>query len=204
VPEQTLGQATINSLTAMIQQESAKPPSLEPRGRRPEEREARAPVQRAEPAEPAQNVAEAVPLSLSMPRWARHVPFHALRRLFETVIMSPLVRTFARLEIEGLDHVRRLEPPFLLLANHRSNLDTVLLKVAVPQPSGDRIAPAMTTRLHRTFFEGEHGSLYRRAREWIEVRLAQLLFNAWPISETGNVLSSLSYAANWRTQDSDH
>jgi Acyltransferase len=52
----------------------------------------------------------------------------------------------------------------------------------------------MTTRLHRIFFEGEHGAFYRRAQEWIEVRLAQLLFNAWPISETGNVLSSLSYA----------
>jgi long-chain acyl-CoA synthetase len=158
VPEQTLSQATVASLTAMIKQESGKPPP-EPPGHRPENREARAPAPRAESAEPAQAVAEAGPPSLSMPRWARRVPFDALRRLFEKLVMIPLVRTFARLEIEGLEHVRRVEHPFLLVANHRSNLDTVLLKVVVPQPSGGRIVPAMTTRLHRTFFEGEHGSL---------------------------------------------
>jgi hypothetical protein len=131
---------------------------------------------------------------LAMPRWAASPPVHLLRRLFDEVIVVPLVGLYARTTVEGRENLKGLEPPFLILANHRSYLDTALIRQHLPRRLRGRVAPAMTTRYHRCAFGEVSGSPWRWASERFQVILLQLLFNAWPLPETVGFPRSLLYA----------
>jgi 1-acyl-sn-glycerol-3-phosphate acyltransferase len=52
----------------------------------------------------------------------------------------------------------------------------------------------MTTRWERVFFGEETGTFRRFFKEWIESRMLQLLFNAWPLPRTAGFRHSLLYA----------
>jgi len=131
---------------------------------------------------------------LSMPRWAASSPVRLLRRLFEEAVIAPFVGLYARTTIEGRENLQGLEAPFLILANHRSYLDTALIKLCLPARLRGRVAPAMTTRYHRCVFGEVSGSAWRYCSERFQVLLLQLLFNAWPLPETVGFPRSLSYA----------
>ncbi|MBI4169475.1 MAG: AMP-binding protein [Acidobacteria bacterium] len=132
--------------------------------------------------------------SLRMPRWALRAPVHLLRRVLEEAVYVPFVRFYARPEVLGLERLAGAEPPFLLVANHRSYLDSGLFKTMLPGRLRGRIAPAMTTRYHRVFFGETEGGPVRYAKEWFQVRLVEFLFNAWPLPETAGLRASLFYA----------
>ena len=131
---------------------------------------------------------------LSMPRWAASPPVHLLRRLIEEAVIVPFVRLHARTTVVGRENLQGLEAPFLILANHRSYLDTALVKLCLPARLRGRVAPAMTTRYHRCAFGEVSGSVWRYASERFQVLLLQLLFHAWPLPETVGFPRSLSYA----------
>jgi long-chain acyl-CoA synthetase len=132
--------------------------------------------------------------SLRMPRWTRRAPVRLARRLVEETLFGAIVHFFARPEVRGLEHLKEVTPPFLLVANHHSYLDGGLFKTLLPRPLRGRIAPGMTTRHHRVFFGEAEGGLGRYMKEWFQVRLVEFLFNAWPLPETAGVRDSLSYA----------
>ncbi len=119
---------------------------------------------------------------------------HLLRRLLEEALYRPVVLLQARPEVIGLENLRKADPPYLFVCNHRSYLDTGLFKTALPRPLRGRIAPAMTTRHHRVFFGEVPGGTWHRLKEWIQVRLLQCLFGAWPLPETAAFRHSLDYA----------
>jgi long-chain acyl-CoA synthetase len=132
--------------------------------------------------------------SLRMPRWARLRPLGWLRRAFEEAILFPFVRYHARPEIVGRERLEGLERPFLLVGNHRSYIDTPLAHAALPWRLRGRLAPAMTTRLHRAFFGERAAPRLEYLLEWLEVRAVQLLFHGWPLPETAGFRRSLSYS----------
>jgi len=129
-----------------------------------------------------------------MPRWARRAPAHLLRRLLEEALYRPVVLIQARPEVLGLEHLRKADPPYLFVCNHQSHLDAGLFKTALPLRLRGRIAPAMTTRHHRVFFGETPGGALRYLKEWIQVRLVEWLFGAWPLPETAAFRRSLDYA----------
>jgi long-chain acyl-CoA synthetase len=131
---------------------------------------------------------------LRMPRWARAMPARLFRRLFEEALVRPFVRFFARPEVAGLENLEAAEPPYLFVANHHSYFDTGLFKTLLPLRLRGRIAPGMTTRYHRVFFGERPGGLPRYLKEWLQVRLVELLFGAWPLPETAGFRTSVSYA----------
>lgn len=131
---------------------------------------------------------------LSMPRWAASLPVRALRSILEEAVILPLVALHTRTTVAGRENLKGLEPPFLVLANHRSHLDTMLIKRGLPRRLRGRLAPAMTTRHHRCAFGEGGGSLGRYLKERLQVFLVQLLFNAWPLPETVGFRRSLDYA----------
>ncbi len=132
--------------------------------------------------------------SLAMPRWAASWPVRLLRRLVNELVLIPLVRLYTRTRIEGLGNLAGLEPPFLLLSNHHSYLDTMLVKRCLPLRLRGRMAPAMTTRYLRCAFGEVPGSFTRYAKETFLALLVELLFHAWPLPETAGFRRSLSYS----------
>jgi long-chain acyl-CoA synthetase len=129
-----------------------------------------------------------------MPRWTRLLPVRLVRRAIEECLMIPFIRFYARPRIAGLEHLRDVRPPCLFVANHRSYMDTGLFKATLPRALRGRIAPGMTTRYHRVFYGEAEGGLARRMKEWIQVRLVEFFFNAWPLPETAGLRASLAYA----------
>ncbi|HEU5322253.1 MAG TPA: 1-acyl-sn-glycerol-3-phosphate acyltransferase, partial [Methylomirabilota bacterium] len=132
--------------------------------------------------------------ALRMPRWTRRAPMHALRRLLEETAYRAVVLVFARPRVEGLEHLRGIDPPFLFVGNHHSYIDSGLFKTLLPRPLRGRIAPGMTTRYHRVYFGETEGSRARYLKEWFQVKLVEFLFFAWPLPETAGVRNSLAYA----------
>jgi len=132
--------------------------------------------------------------SLRMPRWTAFLAVRFARRLIEELVLVPFVRLHARPVIAGLEHLREAEPPFLFVCNHRSFMDTWVLKAGLPRLLRGRVAPAMTTRYHRVFFGETDGGRGRYLKEWAQVRLIQFFFDAWPLPETAGFRQSLAYS----------
>ncbi|HYS03555.1 MAG TPA: AMP-binding protein [Candidatus Dormibacteraeota bacterium] len=155
-------------------------------------------------AEPARTTRGAGPASaaggqatrggLRMPRWTRFPPVRLARRCIEEIVLVPFVRFYARPEVEGLEHLKGTRPPYLFVPNHRSFMDTGLIKAMLPRPLRGRVAPAMTTRYHRVFFGEAPGGRARYLKERLQVLLLELLFNVWPLPETAGLRASLLYA----------
>ncbi len=208
LPEDRLADATVGDLERLVRDLSSSE-------RAPAAKAAPAPATPAAAAESAPPPAAAGPVpavapiapvdepgparptgrgSLRMPRWAQRVPVRLLRRLLEEILYRPVVFLYGRPEVVGLEHLGTMRPPFLFVANHRGYFDTGLFKALLPLPLRGRIAPGMTTRYHRVFFGQTAGSLARYAKEWLQVRLVEFLFGAWPLPETAGFRDSLSYA----------
>lgn len=60
------------------------------------------------------------------------IPPFILQSTLWWLVMRPLFRFFARLEIRGLKHVTSLKSPVIFAPNHASLLDSVLLPLALP------------------------------------------------------------------------
>jgi long-chain acyl-CoA synthetase len=132
--------------------------------------------------------------SLRMPRWAASLPAHAFRRAMEEAILFPLVHWYSRPVVEGLEHLSDVDPPYLIVSNHRSHFDASVIKACLSAKVGGRIAPGMTTKWERVFFGEETASFRRYLGESVEATLIQLLFHAWPISPAVGLRRSLAYA----------
>jgi long-chain acyl-CoA synthetase len=145
------------------------------------------------PGMPARN-ASAWKSSLRMPRWAVRFPAQQIRRLIDEAVLVPLVEFYSRPSVSGRHHLDAARRPLLLVSNHRSHVDAGLLKACVPRKLRARLAPGMTTRWERAFFGEETGTFGRFLAEWVEARLLQLLFNAWPIPRTAGFRQSILYA----------
>lgn len=200
VPEGWLADATVGALEALVSfalapipGATAPPPGDAPSDAAALGKSATSPTEMPGGAS-SETVASASAYPLPLPRWAKRFVPHALRRVAEELLYVPVVRLFARPRVEGLHHLRGLELPVLFVANHRSHIDGGLFKTMLPRRIRGRIAAGMTARHHRTYFSGAKASAFRRGLEWVQVRIVQLLFHAWPIPEAGGLRESLSYA----------
>jgi long-chain acyl-CoA synthetase len=116
----------------------------------------------------------------AFPRWARATPVRLIRAFLQQAVLFPLLSRVCRpLRVEGREHLRGLRPPLLLVANHSSHLDTVVLLRALPAAVRGRIAVAAAA----DYF-------YTRAPLALFVTLA---LGAFPLARTGRVRPSLEY-----------
>jgi 1-acyl-sn-glycerol-3-phosphate acyltransferase len=140
------------------------------------------------------SLAVAAPGSLRMPRWARRLPLHGLRRALEELFYRPIVLLYGRPEVIGLEHLKSAEPPYLIVSNHHSYIDTGLFKTVLPRALRGRIAPGMTTRYHRVYFGEVHGSRLRWFIEGLQASMVEFFIAAWPLPETAGFRKSVVYA----------
>jgi len=121
--------------------------------------------------------------TIDFPAWNRSVPARVLRRASLPTWILPLGRVFARLEVEGLEHLREVKGPVIFAANHQSHLDTPVILDALPPAWRYRVAPAMAKEFFKPHFYPEQ---YGR-RAWftnsLNYYLASLFFNAFPLPQ---------------------
>jgi 1-acyl-sn-glycerol-3-phosphate acyltransferase len=125
-----------------------------------------APLTRAEERKQA-NLVEAKPH-----RWALSWPARMYRRLLRRWDVDKHIKAFCRpLTIEGQENVEGIEGPLLIIANHTSHFDTLIVLSVLPKKIWDRTAiVAAADRMYR---------------EKIKGMLHSLRYNAFPITRGG-------------------
>jgi len=113
--------------------------------------------------------APAASVSLPMPRWARRFPARFLRLMLTDGIILPIFRIFCRIQVEGLDNLRVHEGPRILCANHQSDIDPLVILLALPLGYRQLITPAMGLNRFHAYFtrlgnEPDHRELRRRSK----------------------------------------
>jgi long-chain acyl-CoA synthetase len=120
---------------------------------------------------------------VDFPAWNRRWPARAIRRVSLPTWILPLARVFARIRVEGLTHLERLQGPVIFAANHQSHLDTPAILAALPARLRYRVAPAMAKEFFKAhFFPEQHGRVDRFTNS-LNYYLAALFFNAFPLPQ---------------------
>ena len=121
--------------------------------------------------------------AVEFPRWNRTWPVRLLRRLSLATWILPLARVFARIRVEGYEHVERLEGPVVFASNHQSHFDTPVILASMRGRARAGVAVAMAKEFFRAhFFPAEH-----TRRQWftnsLNYYLAATFFNAFPLPQ---------------------
>ena len=120
---------------------------------------------------------------IDFPSWNRSTPARALRRASLPTWILPLGRVFARVKVEGLEHLRNLSTPVIFAANHQSHLDTPAILDALPPRWRYRVAPAMAKEFFKAHFHPEQFSRKAYFTNSLNYYLASLFFNAFPLPQ---------------------
>lgn len=107
--------------------------------------------------------------------WARWAPVRALREFVQVVGVKNVTRRELSVEVYGLDELRKLDGPALIVANHASHLDTAVLLSTLP-----------TKRRRRTAVGVARGYFFD---SWLRTGATAIAFNAFPIEQDGDVLT---------------
>jgi long-chain acyl-CoA synthetase len=120
---------------------------------------------------------------VEFPSWNRSWPVRVIRRLSLATWILPLGRLFARVRVEGLDHLAGLEGPVLFASNHQSHMDVPVILMAMPGGWRARVATAML----KEFFKAHFNPSAYTWREWftnsLNYYLACFYFNTFPIPQ---------------------
>ena len=108
--------------------------------------------------------------------WARLAPARALREFIQVVGVKNVMRNELAVEVYGLDELRQLDGPTLIVPNHASHLDTAVLVSSLPANRRRRTAVGITSDY---FFD----SLVRTSA-------SAIAFNAFPIEQSDGALAN--------------
>ena len=108
--------------------------------------------------------------------WARMAPARALRECVQVVVVKNVMRRELTVEVYGLDELRQLNGPALIVANHASHLDTAVLLSTLPAKRRGRTAVGVVGDY---FF-----------RSWLRSSASAIAFNTFQIQQSDDVLAS--------------
>jgi len=126
---------------------------------------------------------EPVEEPVDFPAWNRRWPIRLIRRLSQATWILPLARVFARIRVEGLEHLRELDGPVVFASNHQSHMDVPVILASLPGRWRARVAPAMA----KEFFKAHFFPAGYSWRQWftnsVNYYLAAFYFNAFPLPQ---------------------
>ena len=129
-----------------------------------------------------------VPEPASNLDWARHEPVRSLRWLLQRGLSVPFTRAVTSLHVEGREWLEDQERPALLISNHVSHADTLILLAALPDRARERtvVGAAADYWYHRPMLG----------------RVVSLWLNTFPFSRSGSAQavlhsSSLLLKSGW-------
>ena len=128
-------------------------------------------------------IAAATAEPIDFPSWNRTRPAQALRRVSLPTWILPLAGVFARLTVEGREHLDALTGPAVFAANHQSHFDTPAILMALPPKWRYRLAPAMAKEFFKAHFYPEHYGRKAYLANSLNYYLASLFFNAFPLPQ---------------------
>ena len=120
--------------------------------------------------------------------WTNARFFRGVRMVWDSVFHGPLLRSFATLEVRGLDQLEKLGGPVFLVANHLSYLDQPAVMNALPPNIRYRTA---TAAWEEFFFGDYHG--FNRIWRRLSYEYASVLFNLFPLPQTQGFSGSLKF-----------
>ncbi len=121
--------------------------------------------------------------TIAFPSWNRSLPVRAIRRASLPTWILPLGRIFARITVEGLDHLEQLDGPVIFAANHQSHLDTPVILDSLPPQLRYRVATAMAKEFFKPHFYPEQFGRAAWFTNSLNYYLAAVFFNAFPLPQ---------------------
>jgi len=121
--------------------------------------------------------------SIGVPAWSRHAAVRLVRRASLASWILPLTRSFARVRIDGQEHLENVNPPVIFAANHQSHLDTPVILAALGRRWRYRLAPAMAREFFAAHFSPDRFPRHERLASSVLYYLAVFFFNAFPIPQ---------------------
>lgn len=124
---------------------------------------------------------------IEFPEWNRSLAARIVRRIALPLLILPLTRAFAWLNVQGRENLKTFTGPVIFASNHQSHFDVPSILAAMPARIRYRVAPAMA----KEFFndKGFGGAL--------GYFLAALVFNAFPLPQReAGTRDALRYAGD--------
>jgi long-chain acyl-CoA synthetase len=103
---------------------------------------------------------------VSFPSWNRWRVLRLLRDVSQRTWILPLAGIFARLRVEGSEHLRGLAGPVIFAANHQSHFDTPVILKALPARWRRSVSVAMAREFFDPHFFPERHSIGQRLAAW--------------------------------------
>ena len=123
-------------------------------------------------------------------RWTRSPLCRAVRFGFERIILRPLLKIFCDVRCVGLENVRNLQGPILIVSNHTSHADTPLIQTLLPPRLGRKACPAAW----KEYFDTQGQPLRIKIGKRIAYDIATIFFNIFPFPQTTGFRRSMVYA----------
>jgi len=120
--------------------------------------------------------------------WTNARFFRGVRIFWDALFHAPLYRSFATLEVRGLEELKQLEGPVFFVANHLSYLDQPSVMFALPR----KIRYCCATAAWEEFFFGDYHGINRILRR-LCYEYGTLLFNLFPLPQTQGFSGSLEH-----------
>jgi long-chain acyl-CoA synthetase len=120
---------------------------------------------------------------VEFPSWNRRAPLRALRSVSLPTFLLPLTRVFARIHVDGLEHLRDIKGPVIFASNHQSHMDTPVILAALPRAWRARVAPAMAKEFFKAHFFPEQHSRKQWLTNSLNYWLSAAFFNAFPLPQ---------------------
>jgi long-chain acyl-CoA synthetase len=120
--------------------------------------------------------------------WTNARFFRGVRMVCDALFHHPLLRSFATIEVRGIDKLEKLGGPVFFVANHLSYLDQPAVLFALPREIRYRTA----TAAWEEFFFGEHHGFNRILRR-LSYEYGSILFNLFPLPQSQGFSGSLRF-----------
>jgi long-chain acyl-CoA synthetase len=127
--------------------------------------------------------AEAVDEPVDFPSWNRTWPVQLVRRLSQATWMMPLTKLFARIQVDGLEHLQQIDGPVIFASNHQSHMDAPVILASLPGRLRARVAPAMSKEFFKAHFFPAGYGWRERFTNSLNYYLAAFYFNAFPLPQ---------------------
>jgi long-chain acyl-CoA synthetase len=120
---------------------------------------------------------------VDFPSWNRTWPVQVVRRLSQATWMMPLTKLFARIQVDGLEHLHGVDGPVIFASNHQSHMDAPVILASLPGRLRARVAPAMSKEFFKAHFFPAGYSWRQRFTNSLNYYLAAFYFNAFPLPQ---------------------
>ncbi len=123
-------------------------------------------------------------------RWTRSVPCRGVRWLFERLLLRPLLSFYCDIQSQGMEKLKHLKGPLLVVSNHTSHIDTALIMSLLPPEIGSRICPAAW----KEYFDSKGDPLRIKIGKWLAWQITTIGFNIFPLPQFSGFRQSMVYA----------